>query len=96
MSEILFLSWPVRAQKKETDHKFRVIFSFAIALSSSFLNLFALSAVFLTKISCTVMHKYPQICPEITLANVSSSSYYAQQIDREEKLHDSIQRWRQG
>ncbi len=51
---------------------------------------------FSQRISCTVIHKYPQTYSEITLANVSASSYHAPQIDREEKLHDSIQSRQQG
>jgi hypothetical protein len=50
----------------------------------------------LRPIFCTGIHKFPQRFGEITLANISCSSYYARQIDREEKLRESIQRGSEG
>src|SRR5579864_1394345 len=41
---------------------------------------------------CTGIHRFPQLFSEIPLANFSRCSYYAHQIDREEKLLESIRR----
>ena len=46
----------------------------------------------LRTVFCTGIHRFPQVADQKTLANFSRPTYYAHQIDREEKLLESIQR----